>query len=171
MSKLITTDKEIIKKIAKKYGYSEITIKRVLNLMVEFLGKETDRSEVYAITIPYIGILSFNTPMFLADKHRKENNKGVPFSETKYIKYKEAEKKYNAISEKYKKYLDENEKDVFVKFPLHFKRKGINNYGQVGTNFRYQIEAHQNGWANNDPDYKSYIEPEPIWKNKTKQKQ
>lgn len=164
--KVISTEKDIVKKVADKFGYSEITVRRVLSSMMEFLGKETERSGVYSITIPYIGVLSFNTSMFLADKHRKENQKGMPFSETKYIKYKEAEKKYNAIEEEYKRLLEESEEDMFVKIPLHFKRRAINLYGQVGTNFRYQIEAHQNGWANNDPDYKTYIEPEPVWKKK-----
>ena len=164
LNKLILTEKDVIKKVAKKLNLDEIKVKRVLSSSIEYMKHLTEEDKVYTINLPYLGNMVFNTISFLRDKHLKERHKETVYNnkERKYVSYKIGEQKFNEIDQIIKK---QKEEKGYLRVPKHCLRKNLNFFSR-GINYIYQLEEHQNGWANGYEDYEDGLSPKPIFKKK-----
>jgi len=153
---IISTDKTIVKKVAKKLNIDEIKVRRVLSASIDYMVELTEQDKIYSICIPYVRKLNFNTTAFKRDRHLKEKYHESVFlkRERKYTSYKIGEKKHDELEALYKELKESGKK---YSIPIHFRRKNL-NFCNAGTNKIYQLEDHQNGWAEQKEDYEDNLE-------------
>lgn len=94
----IATENEIAKKVCERLGddISEQMVKKILRKSLEYAETLTEKDGVYAIDLPYLGYLLFQSDGLLADYYVREKTGRFPKA-TKYLKMGVAVKKYREI--------------------------------------------------------------------------